>query len=222
MSSFLQICQDFRQEAGLAGTGPASVKSQVGMDKKIVDWIRNAWINLQESQRTWRFMWKGDGSITCIADIRSYDPVSLGFDVRNVIYESVTCRASGTQVRIPLSYIPYNQFKTQCLNLQPVTGRPTIFTWSPDNKLMLHPIPSSDFVVEFEYYRNPQELTENTDVPIMPSRYHRVLVYLALTHYAVHDDAITIYQDSKVQASKLLDSLHADQLEYFAATDALA
>lgn len=213
MSTFLDLCKDVRRECGLSGTGPAGVQNQVGMDEKIVNWVKNAWIDIQESQRYWRFMWKNDGLITCTIGNRSYDPVSLGFDVRNLELDSVTCRLPTETVKLEMNYIDYESFRSMYLNITPTPGRPNCFTWTPDNKILLNPIPSAEYQIEFEYYRNHQTLATNTDVPIMPTRYHQLLVYYAMVHYASHDDAVGVYQDANIQLRKWQTALQNDQCD---------
>jgi len=222
MSSFLDLCKDVRREAGLSGTGPAGVTGQVGMDEKIVNWVKNSWVDIQESQRYWRFMWKNDGLMSCVIGDRTYDPIGLGFDLRNLELDSVTCRLPAEQVKIPLTFVDYETFRSMYLNITPTNGRPNSYTWTPDNKILLNPIPSDLYQVEFEYYRNPQVLAANTDIPIMPTRYHQLIVYYALNHYAAHDEAAGVYQDSAVQLRRWMTSLQNDQCDNIQFGGALA
>ena len=81
MSTYLEICKRVRQEAGIAGTGPASVLNQTGEYKRVVDWVASAWEDLQNKRSDWLWM-QGDFTFVTIASQDSYTPVEAGIATR--------------------------------------------------------------------------------------------------------------------------------------------
>ena len=52
--TFLELCQRTAREGGVEGA-ISSVAAQTGMNRKIVDWVADAWTDLQV-MRDWSFM----------------------------------------------------------------------------------------------------------------------------------------------------------------------
>ena len=52
----LQLCQRLRQEAGIAGNGPATTVDQPGELGRIVNWISQAYEDIQNNDLAWRFL----------------------------------------------------------------------------------------------------------------------------------------------------------------------
>lgn len=48
--TYLELCQAFREDIGIAGTGPATVVGQTGILGRIVRWIADADITIQALQ----------------------------------------------------------------------------------------------------------------------------------------------------------------------------
>ncbi len=211
---FLSICQRLRQEAGLSGVGPASVLSQTGEMKRVVDWVTAAYQDIQDLHATWRFL-REDFSFSTIASVQDYTPAAVSLtdfaswvkeDIR--IYESVSDESQ-------LEYYPWLIFRKSFYfgSNRTVTGRSTVVTVRPDNTLTLWQIPSSIYTVNGEYYKSAQEMSGNADVPVLPSRFHMMIVWKALMHYGAYAGADEKYAHGNNQYKSLLPLLEMDQLE---------
>jgi hypothetical protein len=55
--NYLQLCQRVAQEAGIVGTFPTTTTGQTGELKRIVDWVAEAYTNLQ-NETNWRWLRK--------------------------------------------------------------------------------------------------------------------------------------------------------------------
>jgi hypothetical protein len=53
--NFIQLCQLLRQEAGIAGTGPSTTEGQSGELGRLVQWIIEAYEDIQLKNLEWRF-----------------------------------------------------------------------------------------------------------------------------------------------------------------------
>ena len=62
------------------------------------------------------------------------------------------------------------------------SGTPNYWTILDGTTLVLWPQPSAVFTVGVVYYRVPADLTQDTDTPVFPSRYHFLLKWGALAY----------------------------------------
>lgn len=221
--TYLELCQRLRQEAGLSGTGPASVLSQTGEMKRIVDWVASAYEDIQNLHATWRFL-RTDFSFSTIASTQDYLPTSVSLsdfgswiknDIR--IYSSVADEDS-------LEYCPWEIFRQAYYfgSNRTQTGRPTVITVKPNNALALWQIPNDVYTVNGEYYKTAQSMTANADSPLIPTRFQMIIVWKGLMHYGAYAGADEKYAHGSNEYKKLLALLEYDQLEDFTFGEPLA
>ena len=210
--NFLALAQKLHQEAGLSGPGPASVSSQSGMAKNVVDWINDAWYEIQGKRTNWRFMWNSDGLVTTVANQREYDLAALGFDCVPV-RDSFRQRQTGSPgSEVWLSFYEYESFRAACLFGVPRTGLPDCVTIDPGENMQVDPVPTVDCEVRFEYYDRPAYMTLNTDVPSLPTRYHDAIWILGLMKYSAYDENTALFQDAQRKYATWINRIEADQL----------
>lgn len=221
--TYLELCQRLRQEAGLSGTGPASVLSQTGEMKRIVDWVASAYEDIQNLHATWRFL-RTDFSFSTIASTQDYLPTSVSLsdfgswikkDIR--IYSSVADEDS-------LEYCPWEIFRQAYYfgSNRTQTGRPTVITVKPNNALALWQLPNDVYTVNGEYYKTAQSMTANADSPLIPTRFQMIIVWKGLMHYGAYAGADEKYAHGSNEYKKLLALLEYDQLEDFTFGEPLA
>jgi hypothetical protein len=212
--NFLSLCQRLRQEAGLSGTGPASVLSQTGEMKRIVDWVSSAYEDIQNMHETWKFL-RTDFSFSTIASTQDYTPTAVSLtsfaswvknDIR--IYSSV-------EDEYPLEYYPWAIFREAYYfgTHRTTTGRPTVCTVRPNNALTLWQIPDAIYTVNGEYYKTADIMTANASIPLIPTRFQMIIVWKALTYYGAYAAADEKYAHGDKEYKKLLALLEFDQLE---------
>jgi hypothetical protein len=68
-------------------------------------------------------------------------------------------------------------------------------------------IPDNNYTVQFKYYRNPQILAGNSDIPWIPSAFHNLIVYKALEKVAIYLSQPEIYRGYSVEAARLASGL---------------
>lgn len=221
--NYLSLCQRLRQEAGLSGTGPASVLNQTGEMKRIVDWIAAAYEDIQNLYATWKFL-REDFSFSTIASTQDYTPAAVSItefaswikrDIR--IYSSVTDETF-------LEYQPWEVFREAYFfgSHRSQTGRPTVVTVRPNNTLTLWSIPDAVYTVNGEYYKSAQVMSANADTPVIPSRFQLIIVWKALTYYGAYAGAEEKYAHGSNEYKRLISLLEFDQLEDFTFGEPLA
>lgn len=199
--NYLQLCQRLRMECGLSGNGPSAVTNQSGMDAKLVNWIASAWEEIQNTRNDWRFNW-AQASIPVSAGIASYLPDDFNVSVQSWV-DSTFAISDGSKTSI--SRIPFELYDGGA------TGRPVKFCISPDRRIWLTPTPDKAYTLTADYFRTPQILLANSDVPRLPAHYHLAIVYKAIMYYGGHDEAASLYADAKDRFYSLMNKIESTE-----------
>ncbi len=203
--TFLQLCDRLLKETGVDGNGVASVSGQTGMQLKAVNWIIRAWTEIQ-NQHYWHFLWQ-TGSFNTVIGQQGYSP-TLDPALKAWITDSVRL-TDGTQTGY-LTYKKWSNWAQERLTVN--AGKPSTFTIDPTDQLVFNTNPDAVYTIDFDYYRTPQILAANTDVPILPSHFHDVIFYQAMEYLAMEQDASEIYQASAMTLRRLMSDLKSEQL----------
>lgn len=210
MSTFLQLCQKVRQECGIAGEGPSSVVSQVGVLKKVVDRTARAWVDIQASRPYWKFL-RNQFVFQTEVGTREYSVVNdLGlatcdkFDRENTYLYEVS-----TDDEKALKWISYNVFRGRYRKY--LDARPTVITEAPGRKLAFDAIPDKIYTVTFDYWMTPELLANNTDVPGVPDHFHDAIVWKSVMMFAGNEGATELYGYAKSQYMPIYLQLINDQ-----------
>lgn len=208
---FLTLCQRTAREAGISGSGPSVVTGQTGQLANVIEWVKLAWKDIQNEPYEWKFHWTQD-NVNSLAN----DPV-IDMDSKNIkSYDEdmfwCYLTSAGTTDRQRLTFINYQKFKRLYQNLaNPATGRPTMVTELPNGDLQLYPVPPAIYTVEYEGYSDVQELDAGTDEPLMPSRFHDIIIFRALMDHGRYEDAVEIRQEVPKRYDKMWMDLLWDQ-----------
>lgn len=211
--NFLEICKRVRQETGVSGDGPSNVSGQVGMYAKLVDWVKSAHEDIQNKQQQWRFDWASistpltQGVETYLpSDVWSIDEKSWDFSSMYV-YRT----ADGPASRTWLDRVDYNTYRQT--RIPSVQGRPIYVAWTPDRKLAFYPIPFDDLVFVGDYYRKPQVMSANTDIPRIPDEYHMAIVWKAVMYWSSSEENPALYQTAQVNYNSLMSKMETTEIE---------
>jgi hypothetical protein len=113
----------------------------------------------------------------------------------------------------PLEYSQYRFFRDGAGLDTETLGRPQVFTIHPNTEaIIIAPVADAAYSLWFDYYRTPQVLAEDGDTPIMPARYHQLIVAWALRTYGFHEVASEKLMQAKETISRQLSELEIDQL----------
>lgn len=93
-----------------------------------------------------------------------------------------------------------------------VRSRPISICVGPKKQLMLGFTPNDVYTVDGRYIQTPTVLVNDTDIPTFNSRYHMVLVYLALYKYAFYEVAPEVIASSKKMATDMIWEMENEQL----------
>jgi hypothetical protein len=226
MSTFLQLVQDAAEECDLA-TLPTSVVSQSGEFKKFVKWVKdaNTEVDLRHSGM-WRYLRHG-----FTLDTTDSDDTYAYTDCEDTTSSATIDRfgtwrlddpddppkiyltSSGVSAQRWLIWVPWESFKMiyKIGTMSTSTGVPAHITINPSNEILLGPTPNGIYTIDGDYYRSPQTLAADDDVPEMPAQYHQLLVYKAMVKYGYLNAAPECVQRGQVESKKLLRGLEGNQ-----------
>lgn len=213
--NYLQLCARLRQEVGASGNTP-TVANATGEWARIAAWIQQAWIEIQEENPEWNWM-RGDVTFNTTAEQGTYSPTVIGLtdfaswrDDSFRIYHT----ASGVGTEWILPFREYNSFRDYwLLSSNKITfARPSEITVAPNKYLVLGLAPDDIYTVSGEYYKQPTILTNDSDTPELPSRFHVAIVYKAMMYYGGYESANDAYLRGERLYKAVMNNIRYDQL----------
>ena len=198
MATFLELSQEARRLSGIGGTGPTSVTAATGIELRIVNYVKNAWLDIQTHPKKWKWMWSYNSPSNSPTQTIINTTLYTRGDLESII--PYTCMsyltATGVSDRQRMTYMPWATFMKKYGTQWDVTGtigtasRPRIITKQPGlTEFVVYPKPDAVYSIEFQYFIQPQVLSANSDTPQMPSQFHELIVYEALKRFGKAEDA---------------------------------
>lgn len=193
MSTLLELVQRLWVESGRLGAGPTTVANALGDQARAVNRIRDAWRELQQEPRNWRWM-RESVTAALTVDDGQYTPTDLGiaanfdsFWPEGMHYAPEVLDADDN-VLARLDWMPYDQFRRGFMAVQS-SGTPMVWSVAPGGDLLIAPAPSeAGMQIRIDYKHAIQDLTLNDDTPDMPAKHHLLLVWMALEQFGYADE----------------------------------
>lgn len=213
--NFLALVTALADESG--ESAPTTVTGQIGMAGRLVKWINRAWVDIQNSAEQWQFL-RASFSFATVNQQATYTAAQAGItDFASWKRDSVRISTTSSALKDEMLsvYMDYDTWRNlyQYGNMRTTYTRPTVVTVTPDKQLGLGAIPdATGYTVNGEYYRTAQELTADTDTPLLPDRFYMVIVWRALMMYGAYMGAIDAYSHGEKEYKKLMAQLRVDQL----------
>jgi len=196
--NFLQLVNELRRECSVAGNGLTTVVAQTGESQRLVQWIKQANDEIQGKYFDWLFLRVADTFDTLAGNDTVSKPDDLNiWDVQRFYI--------GTQKLEVMDYADYEPMDAD-------SGQPHTVIVMPDNSLLLYPNPDAAYTVSYDYYRTPNVLSIDTDEPLIPSQFHRVIVYRAMAMYANYESAQELSKQALEVYAEAMRQLQNHQL----------
>lgn len=216
--TYLQMVQQLAQECGVP-SAPATCQNQTGEAGRLVDWVNQAHMELQELHDDWNWL-MNDFSFTTVAQQQLYTPAAIVPAGDWGVWKPDTFRAFTTssnygdeQLVVP---VPFDVFRNQYMygQMRSTYARPVSFAIDPATMgILLGPIPDgTGYTVLGKYFRQPATLVNDLDTPSLPPKFHMAVVYLAMTFYGLFEAAPEILQRGQAGYGKLVAQLEIDQI----------
>lgn len=215
--TFLELVQMTARESGTVPSNlPETVTGQIGRLGKVVHWVQTAWEEIQRSRAFWRWM-HGEFTGETSPGLGSYANTQFGItrfarwinlpDVMSIYNKDLG--NSDEQFIYPIEYWRYRRL----YDIGPQEpARPSCFSISPSNTLCLGPIPDDEYVIRGEYYKSPQELVNNDDIPEVPQQHRPIIAWKALLLLSEYDEGGIAMNVALRRYREALGDLERDQL----------
>lgn len=210
--TFLELVNDLRREASVSGSAVTTTINQTGESRRLVEWIKRAYTEIQNIYFDWRFL-RVKSTFTTVANndtITAPDDLNI-YDIGR-FYD-----ADGSHVEVM-------QEEDIDWYLDPdKTGRPEFIIIKSDNNLRLYPKPDAAYVYTYDYFRKPFELSGDADVPVFDAQFHTVITARAMTYYANYESAPEIMKQGtelwQIFYPRLMAKEAPDKAQYYGRSD---
>lgn len=219
--TFLQLARRLRQEGrGTGNAGPTTVVNQEGDAKDWVDWTAESWNRIQGAKRSWRWMY-GTASVNVAAGERDF-PLATILPVADDLARFANWKPNSFKYRTVAEglagerNLAQGSFENEMMSdfgTPSEANRPNRVSVMTDNSLRIRPTVTEAGVLTGRYYKGPQGLYLDDDVPEMPARFHMLIVWDALVDHAVGEVSQEQYERAVMRRTELWYALLADQLE---------
>lgn len=229
--TFLDIVQRLKQDCSVSGTGPITTINQVGDFKRLVDYVIQAWIDIQSLHQDWKFL-RLQATWTSIDGQASYTTAQCGIasgTFSRWVPEWNNLRGYLTSVGTPgefyINEIPYESYKSLWgyNTNRDVKSQPSQYAITPDNSITFGPKPPSGYTFLADYYRATVTFSANADVPALPPAHSPLIImYRAMMLYGVTKAAPELFTMGSQEYKRRLALLRQDQLPAIRQAGALA
>jgi len=212
--TLLQLCNRLIAEAGITAQPMTTTVNQTGELGRVVNWIQQAWLDIQSAHTTWRWMRKSATIVTVAGQSGTYTAVANDVATWTLDAARNYVTSQGLITEIFMNFVEYDDFRNSYLYgaLRYAQSRPLVFTINPDNTLSFGPVPNGDHTVTNDYYKKPIEMASDTEEPDMPATFHMGIVWRALMFYGGYEAAGEAYNRGMNEYGIVLDKLEVNQL----------
>jgi hypothetical protein len=197
--NYLQLAREVKRESGLSGGGPVSITTATGDDLRIFNWVNWAARDITLSREDWRFR---RGSATLASTTSQANPASAfgltdfaSWKAENNSYKPSTYRVSdGAGMEQAMVFLSYDEFRQRFMVGQQTPSSPQYWTVSPSEDFLVGPAPDFAHFIRADYVKDYTPMALDADVPIIPARFHMLIVWRALMEYGGFDSAGEVYQ----------------------------
>lgn len=204
MSTYLEICQKVAQRSGTVPSlgEPASVTGATGRLQRIIDWVNEAWEDIQSASEDWLWM-SAEFSGQTVAGTASYDASAMGITSRFRNWEhigeegedlfTIYKTSDGAAEEGKLCFREWDYMRREAFiadwdTNSELRDKPAYITIDPALNLVLYPVPDAAYTVRGRYVKSLQTLSANADTPELPATFHDVITYKALLLLAIFDE----------------------------------
>lgn len=220
--TYLQLCQRAAIECDISGPGPTTVVGNVGELNRICGWVAAALNDIETAHTDWGWMLK-DASFQTVAGQAEYTPAQCGITALAWEFgEWVPWRFRNYVTTVGVisevmmdSDCTYDSWRTSYAlgATRFVETRPLVVAIHPNREnLCLGPFPAALYTVTGQYFRAPQILVADGDIPDMPTQFQMAIVFKAMMRYGAYESAPEVYNNGEMEFKKMMTRMDASRL----------
>lgn len=215
--NFLSLAQAVKRESGLSGSVTAYIGANAE-DTRVFNWVNWAARDVFMAREDWRFR---RGSAT-LASTTSQSNAATAFGLTDFAswkrpsgdYRPSAYRVSdGLSQEKELAWMDYDLFRKQFYLGSQTAGNVQYWSVSPDEAFLIGPAPDSAHFIRADYIKDYTDLTADADIPVIPTRFHMIIVWRALLEYGGFDAAGEVAQRASSNYASMWTQLVQSQTE---------
>lgn len=225
--NLLQLANRVKRKCRITGAPMTSVDGQIEEYQRVLDWVNEAWVDIQLSRENWLWM-RASASCPTVLNQATYAPTT-DFSLTDFAnWATNTFRtyqtSAGKSSELRTNPITYDQWRDywQFGATRTAASRPVEFCVTPSLSLGVGPVPVAGYTLTADYYKVAAELVLATDIPALPPQYHMIIVYRAMMYYGASEAASEIYQEGAIEFKRFMHMIVLNQLDDFSMGGALA
>jgi hypothetical protein len=213
-------------------TALPTVVGASGSVGRIVNWVNDAWTDIQMDHDDWDWMRSSNilGAGVAFQTVAAAPPglgqasypLGVGAGTVGVAVENFgkwdreTFRNYSTAVgfrnEMFMEEIPYDSWRNSYMlgAMRAVQTRPVAIAVGPDQSLCLGPPPNDQYTITADYFVAPSSMTVDADIPVgLPTRFHMLICYRTMMKYGGYESASEVYQRGKEENDGMYAQLQA-------------
>ena len=174
--NYIELCNAVLREINEVEL--TNVSSTRGIQSSVKDFVNKAQRDIINSEVEWPFTVVNQ-SLTTAVGVAEYNRQS---DAKTVDFDSFTVQESASTAEKKLKYISFEEYleKLNEADTNPnnsARALPQYVYDTPDNKIGLSPVPDlATYTVRYYYYQTTSDMAVNADTPVIPERFHDVII----------------------------------------------
>lgn len=198
--TFLELVQALHLESGAGGQMPTTVTGQIGERGRLVDWIQQADLFIQNEFSDWKFLW-GQHTFDTVDGVYQYAQVAgVGKPDRNTFF------IDGEEL------YAYNYLDVKRIARIETQGKPYQVVIMPDGRYRFEHVPDQPYTITFDGWTTPLPMVNGGDNSLIPARFHHAIIGQALLYYAEYEAAQEVEKKGLRMFGLWHELLMADQL----------
>lgn len=207
--NFKEIVQKVNLHTGLQGT--VNTVDATNYQEYLAEAVRASWVDLQNLREDWKFMWH-ELEFTTVAGTHEYTESSIlagqGITTYSISKWKKDEFLKDGALMTEVDWIWYQVNKD---DFESKESTYFVNKEYPAQSLII-PSPDGGATIRTAFYRTPQILQSNTDIPILPEEFHYLLVWNALEDVAAYLGNSAIYERHSYKADILKNKLMRSQI----------
>lgn len=209
---FLTGVQRLHSESLRSTAAPTSVVGANDRHKRLFNWYADAWRELQ-SERDWRWM-RGTTDVALTVGQQTYTGAGLGianfgrWRQDDSTYSPVIYMPASINSLWHLEFMDLDVFRHEFVYRTWGDTTPIAWSYDEDDQMLVGPAPAEAYMLRIEYWKEPTELTVDTDTPGLPDRFALLPMWRALQEVAKADAAPEVL----ARAEKNYEVMHNDMM----------
>jgi len=207
--NYIGMIRATREIVGMQGVGPTTSVGAQGVEAVLATVVKDAYLDIQNLREEFDFLNAKKSFLTEVAkDEYTPEEIFLPDAVNLNKYDLSSFRlTSPSGKKTVLTYKDREVLESRYINSTD-RNEPGVFSIDfSDNSVILKPIPNGTYTVSFRYWEQPEILTEDVQVPKLPTQFHLLIVYKAVEKMAIYMNIQGAYGEYSYEAKMMTNQL---------------